>query len=90
MPAHHTFEYAGHTLHVEYDATQLPLQINSVRLCGADYTPTGPDIQHMLDTFLVMETADTAVSFLSLVTESIYAEAGTPACSEQAAPPKCQ
>lgn len=72
MPAHHTFEYAGHTLHVEYDATQQPLQINSVRLCGADYTPTGPDIQHMLNTFLVLETAEAAVNFLSLVTESIY------------------
>lgn len=83
MPAHHTFEHAGHTLHVEYDATQQPLQINSVRLCGADYAPTGPDIQRMLDTFLVLESAATAVGFLSLVTESIHEEIATTAGAGQ-------
>lgn len=70
---HTIYEHGGTHLHVDYELQDV-LVINSIRVCGEHYRPVGPDIKAMLDALVVMESPESGVGFLSLVTEYIYAE----------------
>lgn len=71
----HIFEHAGVMLDVQYQPGDPPT-FQSVRVLGADYKPTGPNLLPLLHTTAILEmTADAevvqATRFLSAIVEEL-------------------
>lgn len=74
MPAH-LHEYAGVTLHVEYDvdATDGVPILQSVRVLDAQYRPCGPDLTDWLQRLVFMHTPEEGEAMLSVLAGEIHA-----------------
>lgn len=74
MPAH-LYEYAGVTLHVEYDvdAEDSVPTIQSVRVLDAQYQPCGPDLVDWLQRLVFMHTPEEGEAMLSVLAGELHA-----------------
>lgn len=72
---HHIFEHSGVMLSVDYEQGSPPL-FRSVRVLGADYKPTGPDLLPLLHSVAFVGPASplglaAAQHFLSAIVEEL-------------------
>lgn len=67
----HIFEHAGVMLDVDYIPGNPPT-FQSVKVLGADYKPTGPNLLPMLHTTAIVNADETeAMRFLSAIVEDL-------------------
>ncbi len=71
----HIYERSGIMYSVDYDPPDETghYTVNSVRVLGADYKPTGPDLLPAFKDLLVMESPTSLVVFLDEIAESLPA-----------------
>lgn len=63
-------DYDGVLFEVEYTSTQ-PITLNSVRVLGQDYAPTGPNLIFLFDRMFMLISQEEGTKFLSLVTDQL-------------------
>lgn len=72
MPESFVYEdKSGVCVRVEYDPTQTPYEIVSMRVLDADYHVVGPNIMGMLDQLFVLTTDGTGDPFINQITKEI-------------------